>query len=403
MPEYGPTADNPDAPRSEPVDPAKVAEAKAQVAALRDKLTDAPPAVSLAERDAQRTARAREIRARLDAATAGPWEAAPNGRVYGQPRPEHADERDVADTILTADAELIAHAPQDLSRLLAEVRRLQAELAEECRRRANLSADLNGHRHMLVKAGDRADAAGAERDALAARLDAVWAAVRDSQAEQTVLDTVQGIVTGVHFAPYGGSFTTCGQALPQHTPWSVNRGEFDSSLFTTRRSETTCPRCLAALDGGEDPAEHLRDIGVAHDAPGVATPGDGTWGAIRTACHGCGPLDEYAAPWPCPTARALDVDQATPTPDWADVRAAARDAGFTLLRDHDHKIRSWRYRQNGQTFTASLTYDPGHLLQSATWHASIRANRRYVEIDGPTPAEVLAAARLTRLDGDDHA
>lgn len=51
----------------------------------------------------------------------------------------------------------------------------------------------------------------------------------------------------IHFAPYGGAFTTCGEALPKNTPWSVVRGDFDTSKYTTRRAETTCPQCRAAL------------------------------------------------------------------------------------------------------------------------------------------------------------
>lgn len=71
-----------------------------------------------------------EIRARLAASSPSPWEATPNGRILGQPRPEHAYERDVAEALFTADAELIAHAPDDLAHLLDEVARLRAQLTE---------------------------------------------------------------------------------------------------------------------------------------------------------------------------------------------------------------------------------------------------------------------------------
>lgn len=74
------------------------------------------------------TTRLAEIRARLDAATDGPWEATPNDRILGQPRPEHAGERAVAEALLSVDADLIAHAPADLAFLLSELEAAQTRL-----------------------------------------------------------------------------------------------------------------------------------------------------------------------------------------------------------------------------------------------------------------------------------
>lgn len=69
----------------------------------------------------------KEIRDRLNAATPGPWEATANGRVLGPPRPQHANERDIADTALQGgDAEFIAHAPEDMSCLLDALEAVQA-------------------------------------------------------------------------------------------------------------------------------------------------------------------------------------------------------------------------------------------------------------------------------------
>lgn len=64
--------------------------------------------------------RLQEIRARLDAATPGPWEkTSPNVVV--------AAGDVVAGVPLTNNADLIAHAPADLAWLLDEVERLRGE------------------------------------------------------------------------------------------------------------------------------------------------------------------------------------------------------------------------------------------------------------------------------------
>jgi len=67
------------------------------------------------------------IRARLAAATPGPWTAHPDGLVWsdlpGDP---------VSGSVEQANAELIAHARQDIPALLAEVERLRAQLDKPC-------------------------------------------------------------------------------------------------------------------------------------------------------------------------------------------------------------------------------------------------------------------------------
>ena len=74
--------------------------------------------------------RLNEIRARLDAATPGPWRYAPNplggivdsdGRYIIAPYCGYGDERDMPDVLL------IAHAPADIAWLLNEVERLRRD------------------------------------------------------------------------------------------------------------------------------------------------------------------------------------------------------------------------------------------------------------------------------------
>ena len=82
--------------------------------------------------DAERIA---EIRARVDAATEGPWfqgredhryESA--HEVYSKREPDEEDSHDIASYVWSAeDAALIAHAPTDIEDLLAAVERLTAE------------------------------------------------------------------------------------------------------------------------------------------------------------------------------------------------------------------------------------------------------------------------------------
>jgi hypothetical protein len=83
--------------------------------------------MSLTEADLQ------AIEARLKAATPGPWEAQIPAMMGEFPRakikPLKIEGKLYNHPMLkTADAELIANAPQDLALLIAEVRRLQKEL-----------------------------------------------------------------------------------------------------------------------------------------------------------------------------------------------------------------------------------------------------------------------------------
>ena len=42
---------------------------------------------------------------------------------------------------------------------------------------------------------------------------------------------------------------------------------------------------------------------------------DGSYGTISPACSTCGTHDEYAVPWPCPTARAVALTETEETAD----------------------------------------------------------------------------------------
>ena len=66
------------------------------------------------------------IQERVDAATRGPWAHDFCGNVDQVETQAHATGTRIADNLTPGDADLIAHAPQDLTDLLAEVKRLRA-------------------------------------------------------------------------------------------------------------------------------------------------------------------------------------------------------------------------------------------------------------------------------------
>ena len=72
--------------------------------------------------------RLNEIRARLDAATPGPWWTAEQRRPYSNPIWSRSDDpvttgETIGSIYLQPDADLIAHAPADIAWLLDEVKR----------------------------------------------------------------------------------------------------------------------------------------------------------------------------------------------------------------------------------------------------------------------------------------
>lgn len=53
----------------------------------------------------------------------------------------------------------------------------------------------------------------------------------------------------------------------------------------------------------------VREVAALHQPvqDGLGYLGDGSYGTISPACSTCGTHDEYAVPWPCPTARAVQA------------------------------------------------------------------------------------------------
>jgi hypothetical protein len=101
-----------------------------------------------------------------------------------------------------------------------------------------------------------------------------------------------------------------------------------------------------------------------------------------------------------------------PQPDWADLREAARKAGWTVrtepvgLRPVETKI--WAHYPPGDRFPdasrgwARVAYGRnGACRISVELHAPGRDPRSRVDLVDPTPAKVLAAARLLGLGGSE--
>lgn len=92
-----------------------------------------------------------------------------------------------------------------------------------------------------------------------------------------------------------------------------------------------------------------------------------------------------------------------PKPDWADVREAARNAGWRISRD-THTVETY---WNARRLDADGHPDPGLGWVDIGIHdGHCRANlvspghpKDSVVLSDPTPARVLEAARLVGLDG----
>lgn len=94
----------------------------------------------------------------------------------------------------------------------------------------------------------------AENAALAAKLDAVHDLVEEAVARMEPVSWVDALRAAlgeasvpVCFAAYGQSSTLCGETLPRRVDWDFGKGDYSSPALTTRRNETTCPKCRAAL------------------------------------------------------------------------------------------------------------------------------------------------------------
>jgi len=99
-----------------------------------------------------------------------------------------------------------------------------------------------------------------------------------------------------------------------------------------------------------------------------------------------------------------------PEPTWADVREAARNAGWRMVRDRSTVQKCWSIRNPDED---GWFIDKGWAV--ATFDPNTNRGRWLFEFAGPgphrkptatlvdpTPAEVLAAARLVGLGGGDE-
>ena len=126
------------------------------------------------------------IRARAEAATPGPWHDDQDGMVYSTCQPGCAVVINDID-LAVEDAEFIAHAREDIPALVAEVERLQTELARmrpvvEAAQRWHVAAQ---HYDAAMRSRDygAADLADAELNAATERLIAAVAALDAAREE----------------------------------------------------------------------------------------------------------------------------------------------------------------------------------------------------------------------------
>jgi len=145
------------------------------------------------------------IRARAEAATPGPWTAdtnepfgpelqgifAPGSRRYiVKADIDYAEDEDIPDAVVTADAEFIAHARADIPELLAEVERLESEIATQAR--LLVGRDVGDEASMLL------------------------AALHDSNAERDVLRGQRDAVLAIHWRDEDGD---CDECYPNNRHW----------------------------------------------------------------------------------------------------------------------------------------------------------------------------------------
>jgi hypothetical protein len=93
-----------------------------------------------------------------------------------------------------------------------------------------------------------------------------------------------------------------------------------------------------------------------------------------------------------------------PAPDWADLREMARNAGWSGRRDPDqNRVRIWGHYGKGRMFIdwehgwARVYQGPNAIVIDLS--SSGELHHETVHLLNPTPARVLAAARLVGLVG----
>jgi len=134
--------------------------------------------------------------------------------------------------------------------------------------------------------------------------------------------------------------------------------------------------------------------GSAHPYDSNAFPRD-AWivATVLDACGGDVPRYHFLTP--------LMKTGKRPEPDWADLREAARKAGWTP----DGRLSWWTWTRRDDR---GLDLSTGWALVQWTARsislvgpgAGSRAERSAVDLIDPTPAQVLAAARLVGIGGD---
>lgn len=88
-------------------------------------------------------------------------------------------------------------------------------------------------------------------------------------------------------------------------PEGNHRSRLDRLQQRAEQAEAERDEARAALD---------RVRALHQPQPGLGYRVEGSYGDIARACGACGVLDEYAVPWPCPTAQAADTAAKPPTP-----------------------------------------------------------------------------------------
>lgn len=91
-------------------------------------------------------------------------------------------------------------------------------------------------------------------------------------------------------------------------------GGMDEAIVPNAETAPDYDRMLRQAESIIARAEGPRLLAVMREVAGLHRPVpdgqgfiDGSYGTISPACGTCGTHDEYAVPWPCPTARALEA------------------------------------------------------------------------------------------------
>jgi hypothetical protein len=104
-------------------------------------------------------------------------------------------------------------------------------------------------------------------------------------------------------------------------------------------------------------------------------------------------------------AKAAVAHDTTTAPDWAEVREAARAAGWTSRRDRDEpRVRIWGRYSNDRMYADyehgwARVYRTRRVLVVDLAGPSTEGGHQTAHLINPTPARVLTIARLVGLGG----